>query len=48
LLILRSPKDKEKKKTSTERPEFIMDNINPALTVSQFIKDNELVNLTNT
>jgi hypothetical protein len=39
---------RRREKTSIERPGFFMDNIKPAFTVSQFIKDNELVNLTNT
>ena len=39
---------KRQKKTSTQRPGFFMDNMKPALQVSQFIKNNELVNLTNT
>jgi hypothetical protein len=42
LFILSSSKDKEK--TSAERPGNFMDNIKPALTVSQFIKVNELAN----
>ena len=39
---------KRQRKTSAERPGIFKDNIKPALTVSQFIKVNELANLTNT
>ena len=46
MFILSSSKDK--KKTSAERPGIFKDNIKPALTVSQFIKVNELADLTNT
>ena len=42
------PTKRQRKKASTKRPGFFMDNIKPTLTVSQTVKVNELVNLTNT